>query len=97
MTEYCNTVTEFKGLRYGDIMTITNAVILRINKLLAEHNMTKRQLARGGGLSEGTIASIYKQIAKGVSLTTVFAIAQGFGMSVAEFLDDELFNSVEID
>ncbi|MGN0818403.1 MAG: helix-turn-helix domain-containing protein [Candidatus Coproplasma sp.] len=78
-------------------MTITNAVILRMNKLLAERKMTKRRLAREGGLSEGTIASIYKQIAKGVSLTTIFAISRGFNMTPAEFLNDELFNNVEID
>ncbi|MGN0814585.1 MAG: helix-turn-helix domain-containing protein [Candidatus Coproplasma sp.] len=78
-------------------MTITNAVILRINKLLAEKKMTKRKLAREGGLSEGTIASLYKQIAKGVSLTTIFAIAKGFNMTAAEFLDDELFNQIELD
>lgn len=78
-------------------MTITNAVIQRINKLLAERKMTKRQLARNGGLSEGTIASIYKQIAKGVSMSTVFAIARGFKMTAAEFLDDELFRNLDIE
>lgn len=78
-------------------MTITNAVILRINKLLAEKKMTKRRLARESGISEGTIASIYKQIARGVSLSTVFAIASGFEMTPAEFLNDELFENVEID
>lgn len=78
-------------------MTITKAIILRVNKLLEERGMTKSQLARRGGLSAGTLASIYKQIAKGVSLTTVYGIARGFGMTMSEFLNDDLFGSIEID
>lgn len=78
-------------------MTITNAVILRIDQLLEENGMTKRQLRIKGGLAQGTLASIYKQIAKGVSLSTVHSIARGFGMTMSKFLDDEVFVHLDID
>lgn len=78
-------------------MTITNAVIFRINQLLKDRKMTKRQLAQSGGISEGTLASVYKQIARGVSLKTIYAISKGFGMTMAEFLDDDVFRQIEIE
>ncbi len=78
-------------------MTITNAVIFRINQLLKDRKMTKRQLAQSGGISEGTLASVYKQIARGVSLKTIYAISKGFSMTMAEFLDDDVFRQIEIE
>ena len=34
---------------------------------------------------------------KTVTLSTVIVIAKGFGMSVTEFLDDEIFNPENLD
>lgn len=78
-------------------MTITNAVIIRINQLCKQNKITKRQLARNAHLSEGTLASISRQLSAGVSLTTICALAKGFGMTMSEFLDDEVFEQVEVD
>jgi transcriptional regulator with XRE-family HTH domain len=77
-------------------MTITNAIIFRINSLLDEHHMTKRQLARKAHIPESTVSSIFRCISKGVSLNTVCAIAKGFNMSMAEFLDDEVFANLDV-
>lgn len=78
-------------------MTITEAVIIRTDCLLKEHKMTKKELAEKSRLSVGTIASIYKKLAKSVNLSTVFALARAFGLSVNEFLNDEIFDDVNID
>jgi transcriptional regulator with XRE-family HTH domain len=78
-------------------MTITKAVVIRTDQLLEKNKMTKRQLAHKAGISDGTLASVFRQITGGVSLSTVFAISRGFGMSAAEFLDDELFNELEVE
>jgi transcriptional regulator with XRE-family HTH domain len=77
-------------------MTITKAIVLRTNKLLEKRKMTKRQLARRAGISEGTLASVCRQITGGVSLSTVFALARGFDMTAAEFLDDAVFEEIEV-
>jgi DNA-binding Xre family transcriptional regulator len=70
------------------------AVILRIDKLLAERKMTKRQLAQNANVSEGTLASIYRQIAKGVSMSTIARIAKGFDMTMSEFVNDDMFSEI---
>ncbi|MCD8205395.1 MAG: helix-turn-helix transcriptional regulator [Clostridia bacterium] len=72
-------------------MTLTQAVIARTNDLLIERKMTKKQLAKAANLSEGTLASIYKQLAKSITLATLQSICNGFGMSMIEFLDCSYF------
>ncbi len=78
-------------------MTLTQAVIARTNDLLKERKMTKRQLTRAAKLSEGTLASIYKQLAKSVTLGTLHALSVGFGITMVEFLDCEYFAEENLD
>lgn len=78
-------------------MTITEAVIFRIERLMAENSMTKRELIERSGLPVGTVASLYKKLAKSVNLSTVFLLAKAFGITVTEFLNDEVFDSVVVE
>ena len=73
-------------------MNISEAVAIRIRELLKEKNLTQYNLEQNSCLSHDTVKSIMKGKAKGVNLKTVIAIADGFGMTVCEFLDSELFN-----
>ena len=73
-------------------MNISEAVAIRIKELLKEKNITQYKLERNSCLSHETVKSIMKGKAKGVNLKTVIAIADGFGMTVCEFLDSELFS-----
>ena len=34
---------------------------------------------------------------KGITLATIYKIARGFDMTVSQFLDDEMFNSDDIE
>lgn len=77
-------------------MTITEAVILRIDELLEQRNMTRKQLIAKSGLPAGTLASLYKKLAKSVNLATVFALAKGFDMKIEEFVEHEAFKNVEV-
>lgn len=72
-------------------MNISKAVAMRIAELLKAQGLTQYRLEQKACLSHDTIKSIMKGKAKGVNLKTVIAIADGFGMSVSEFLDCELF------
>ena len=72
-------------------MNISKAVAMRIAELLKSQGLTQYRLEQKACLSHDTIKSIMKGKAKGVNLKTVIAIADGFGMSVSEFLDCELF------
>ena len=79
-------------------MNISQAVALRIIELLKEKQLTQYKLERRACLSHDTIKSIMKGKAKGVNLRTIICIADGFSMSVSEFLNSPLFeyNNLEI-
>ena len=74
------------------MMNISEAVAIRIRELLKEKNLTQYKLEQNACLSHETVKSIMKGKAKGVNLKTVIAIADGFCMTVSEFLDSELFS-----
>ena len=72
-------------------MEISKAVALRIRELLKEQKMTQYKLEQKACLSHDTVKSIMKGKTKGVNLKTIIAIADGFGMTVYEFLKSDLF------
>lgn len=72
-------------------MNISQAVALRIKELLKEKNLTQYRLEQIAGLSHDTVKSIMKGKAKGVNLKTLISISDGFGVTVSEFLNSELF------
>ena len=72
-------------------MNISQAVAVRIKEVLKEKNLTQYRLEQNSGLSHDTIKSIMKGKAKGVNLKTLIAISDGFGITVSEFLNSELF------
>lgn len=76
---------------WGLIMNISQAVADRIKELLKEKNLTQYRLEQNACLSHDTVKSIMKGKAKGVNLKTLIAIADGFGITVSEFLNSELF------
>ena len=78
-------------------MTVNDAVALRISKLLIEKNMSKYRLEQESGIQHGSMQCIMNGRNKTVTLSTVIMIARGFGMSLAEFLDDEIFRSEDLD
>ena len=72
-------------------MNISQAVALRIKELLKERNLTQYKLEQKAGLSHDTVKSIMKGKAKGVNLKTLIILSEGFGMTVSEFLNCDLF------
>ena len=78
-------------------MSISQAVAKRISQLLREKSISQYRLEHNACLSHETIKSIMKGKAKGVNLKTIIAIADGFEMSVSEFLDCDLFKYDNLD
>ncbi len=72
-------------------MHINEAVTIRTKELLKKCNMTQYKLEQKCGLSHETLKSIMKGKTKGVTLKTLVIIADGFDMSVSEFLSSDLF------
>lgn len=76
------------------MLTITEAVIIRINNLCKEKKMTLLELAERSGVRQSTINEIMQGRSKHPRVNTLNKIAQGFGMSLSEFFDDEVFQQI---
>lgn len=72
-------------------MTVNDAVAKRIIQLLAENKMTQYRLEQMSGIQHGHMQWILSGKSKTVTLSTVMMIAHGFGMTVLEFLDNDIF------
>ena len=72
-------------------MTVNDAVAKRITKLLKEKNMSQYRLEIESGIQHGSMQCIMNGRNKTVTLTTAIMLAKGFGISLSEFLDDEIF------
>lgn len=61
--------------------------------------MTQYRLEQESGIQHGSMQCIINGRNKTVTLSTVMMIARGFNISLIEFLDDEIFQSenLEID
>lgn len=73
-------------------MTVNDAVAKRITKLLKEKNMSQYRLEIESGIQHGSMQCIMNGRNKTVTLTTLIMLSKGFNISLAEFLDDEIFN-----
>ena len=72
-------------------MTVNDAVAKRISALLKEKGMSQYKLEQESGIQHGSMQCIMNGRNKTVTLSTVMMISQGFGISLVEFLDDEIF------
>ena len=72
-------------------MTVNDAVAKRIIELLKEKKMTQYRLEQLSGIQHGHMQWIMSGKSKTVTLSTVILLANGFGMTVLEFLDNDLF------
>lgn len=71
---------------------VNHALVLRINELLKEKHITRYRLALESGIPHSTLKNIMHETVKDNLLSTTILIANGFGMSVSQFLDSSLFN-----
>ena len=78
-------------------MTVNNAVARRIVMLLREKGISQYRLEQESGIQHGSMQCIMNGRNKTVTLSTVIMIARGFKMSLAEFLDDEIFESEDLE
>ena len=72
-------------------MTVNDAVAKRITQLLAEKKMTQYRLEQQSGIQHGHMQWIMSGKSRTVTLSTVMMLANGFGMTVIEFLNNDIF------
>jgi len=72
-------------------VTVNDAVAKRVTDLLAKKEMTQYRLEQQSGIQHGHLQWIMSGKSRTVTLSTVMMLANGFGMSVVEFLNDDMF------
>ena len=78
-------------------MTVNDAVATRVLQLLREKNITQYRLEQDSGIQHGSMQCIMNGRNKTVTLSTVMMLAKGFKISLIEFLDDEIFQSENLE
>ena len=73
-------------------MLLEDAVALRIEQLCIERNMTKYALFEKSGAPQSTLTSIKKKRSRSVKIKTLYAICEGFDISLAEFFSSPIFD-----
>ena len=71
---------------------VNHALAMRIQELLIEKKMSRYKLAMESGVPHSTLKNIIHETVKDNLLSTSILIANGFGMTVSEFLDSPLFD-----
>ena len=78
-------------------MTITEAVAQRLNGILKERKIKKKALGNMPGVKSQSISNIFRsKSVSGISMTTLYRICRALDMSMAEFLSDPVFDSIEL-
>ncbi len=76
-------------------MTIVEAIALRIITLCQERNITPNKLSTISGMTQSTINNIINTGSKNPTISTIKKICDGLEISLSEFFDDDIFNSLE--
>ena len=80
-----------------EVMTVNNALSMRIKELLKSKNMSQYRLELNSGVSHSQLGFILKNRNNSVNFKTVIMLAQGFGMTILEFLDTPYFDCEKLD
>lgn len=77
-------------------MELVEAVGTRIADLLKAQNKSQYRLIKETYLSKNAVLSIMRNRSKDVKLSTIYLIAEFFGMSLSEFFDCDYFKNIDI-
>lgn len=84
-------------VEHGKEITTAEAVIFRINQLCEEQQINILSLSQLAKVSQSTINEIMQGRSKHPRIITIRKIANGLGMTLAEFFDDDIFNGTDLD
>ncbi len=77
------------------MMTTRVCVANRIIELCQERNMAINALARSAGIPPSTVKNILNGASKNPGVVTIKMICDGFGISLTEFFDTDVFRELE--
>ena len=76
-------------------MNTKEAVAKRILELCEQRNMAINALAMEAGVSPSTIYSMLNEKSKNPGVVSIKKLCDGWGISVREFFDSDLFDDLE--
>lgn len=78
-------------------MTYSEVIILRLNEICSQRNITVNKLANISGITQSTVENIIAGKTKNPKLKTLHKIAVGLNMTVSELLDFPEMNETQFD
>lgn len=78
-------------------LQLNQAVSIRLQELLREHEMTQYQLFVKSGVPKSTISNIIHCSYDSVKLRIIHELCQGFQISITEFFQSQLFDEMNLD
>lgn len=76
-------------------MTVSEAVVQRIQTLCSERNITINKISTISGITQSTISDIVNHVTINPRMNTIKKLCDGFEISVRTFFDDEIFDNLE--
>lgn len=76
-------------------MLLSDAINLRINELLKEHNLTVYKLSYRAGISNSIISDCKRGKVKEPTISSIIHICEGFNIELKDFFDSPYFKDVE--
>ena len=78
-------------------MNINEATITRIRTLSKAQRLSMYELAYKTGMPPSTVKSIMNGKSKNPGIVNIKKMAEGLGLSIREFFDDDIFDNLEQD
>ncbi len=78
-------------------MKISEAVALRVGKILSDRKITQYRLEHDIAMPHNTMKTLMGKRNKSVNLRTIMQITKGLNMTLAEFFNDPVFEDENID
>lgn len=78
-------------------MKLSTAVAIRVSKLLEERKMSQYRLEKIIAMPHNTMKTLMGERNQSVNLKTVMQIIRGLEMTTAEFFDDPIFESEDLE
>lgn len=80
------------------MITLKRAIALRISSIMIKNKIPSQyQVCKNSGLTESTLRAIINEEHQSVNMLTLIRICDGLGVTIQEFLDDDLFKRENID
>ena len=75
-------------------MGINEAITTRVRLLCKEKGWTTNELIRRSNVNQSTVSEIMSGRSKYPRIITIEKLAHGFGMTLSEFFDDDIFENL---